>query len=172
MILVLIACLPRAGVVSLNDPDRARPVLDSGEIDSADTADTGDSADTGDTGDSTETGGSGETGETAETQDTTTECNGIEGFDPLHYTVDSEDTYELITVNLTGCATGLHVNDNGFGNGTGTWTATWLSVPTSFDGEGEALLEFYGGKSTEGAMFFDFGNDQGDSVRFTLLLTP
>lgn len=123
---------------------------------------------TGDEGSGGDTGAPTDTGEEEPT------CGGITAISPTDAYVVSTDTYEEVTVTLTGCATGLWVEDGGIYSGAAGYLGTWASVPTSFDGTADLLVIYTGPAAypAEGGMYFTFHSDQGDFGEFRLWFTP
>ncbi len=155
--------------------DQDSGVQDSGTPDSG--VDSGADSGSPDTGSGGDTGAPSE--DTSATEDTSgadtgasEPCLGIDSISPASYSVSSTSAYEEITITLSGCATGVRVDDNFQVDGGSTYTGTWVSVPTEVHGTATATLAFSGAAPHDGQMWFYVTSTQGDNDLFVLTMTP
>ena len=101
-------------------------------------------------------------------EDTGPTCAGLDEPSPRTFSVWSETPYEEVEVTLSGCATGITINDSYMSaGGHYYWTGTWLSVPGNVNGTATAVLAYRGSEATVGWLEFYIDTDQGQQ-RFTL----
>ena len=158
-----------------SDTSSEPPAVDTGEPPAVDTGeppawDTGKPpGEEGEEGEEGEDTGSPDTEDPNDPpEDTGPTCAGLDEPSPRTFSVWSETPYEEVEVTLSGCATGITINDSYMSaGGHYYWTGTWLSVPGNVNGTATAVLAYRGSEATVGWLEFYIDTDQGQQ-RFTL----